>query len=106
MIERIYGEAAGKPTILGNVPVGGALDFSDLDLGEDAYDHLFEIDREAWKLEATEHRAFLNRFGARLPEALWSEHSALARRVGAGPGLSAGRWLDSHQGWGARSEPK
>jgi phosphoenolpyruvate carboxykinase (GTP) len=83
MIGRIRGRAAARTTLLGLVPPPGGIDVSGLALSDETYDELFEIDADAWALEAEEQGRFLAQFGARLPDALVREHAALVKRIAA-----------------------
>ena len=48
---------------------------------EDELEALFEVDPAVWAEEAALIPAFYERFGDRLPEALWREHKALLQRL-------------------------
>ena len=81
MVDRVRGEGAAVPTVIGNVPAAHALDASGLGIDEAQLAALLAVDPSAWSGEAEAHRAFLEKFGDRTPRALWSEHEALVGRV-------------------------
>src|SRR5262249_131373 len=81
MIGRIHGDADARSTLLSYVPTPSGIDLSGLGMSGDAYDELFEIDDDAWALEAEDQLRFLSQLGSRLPDALVREHAALVRRI-------------------------
>jgi phosphoenolpyruvate carboxykinase (GTP) len=81
MIGRIHGDADARSTFLGHLPTPAGIDLSGLAMPSDAYEELFEIDGDAWALEAEDQMRFLDQFGSRLPDALVREHAALVRRI-------------------------
>jgi phosphoenolpyruvate carboxykinase (GTP) len=95
MMARIHGEADGRSTMLGYVPAPSGIDFSGLALSDDAYEDLFDIDPDAWAVEAEDQRRFLSQFGPKLPDALVREHAALVRRIAA---TRAGSFARDHRG--------
>jgi len=82
IVERLEGEAAASDTPIGRVPAPGALDVSGLDLTQAQLDLLLTVDPVVWREEAALIPPDYERFGDRLPEALWAEHSALVERLG------------------------
>ncbi len=88
--ERIDGEAEAVDTPVGRVPTREALDLSGLDLTEAQLSTLLDVDAEVWAEEAALIPAFYERFGERLPRALWAQHRALSERLaGEGAVLAA-----------------
>jgi phosphoenolpyruvate carboxykinase (GTP) len=83
MIERIRGTADATTSALGNVPTPESLDLSGLDISRERLAQLLEIDPNAWFDETEAQRAFLQRFGERMPARLWEEHTALINRIKA-----------------------
>jgi phosphoenolpyruvate carboxykinase (GTP) len=81
VVERVDRDADARSTPIGFVP--WSLDASGLDLTSDALDRLLEVDVQGWRSEAQASRAFLSRFGERLPRALLREQDALEQRLRA-----------------------
>lgn len=79
--ERIDGEADAVDTAVGRVPTQGSLDLSGLDLSQAHLSTLLDVDAEVWREEAALIPAFYEKFGDRLPEALWAQHAALVERL-------------------------
>ncbi|KYF53336.1 hypothetical protein BE04_43860 [Sorangium cellulosum] len=80
---RVSGKAQGRETPVGIMPADGELDTSGLDLNAEAMRELFAIDRDAWLEEARDREAFLESFGARVPEALLRQNRDLVARMQA-----------------------
>lgn len=81
--ERIDGEAEAADTAVGRVPTQGSLDLSGLDLTQAHLSTLLDVDAEVWREEAALIPAFYEKFGDRLPQALWVQHAALVERLEA-----------------------
>ncbi|MCC6647956.1 MAG: phosphoenolpyruvate carboxykinase (GTP) [Polyangiaceae bacterium] len=79
--DRIAGRAEAKRTPVGLVPTPSSLDLSGLGIGDEKLPHLLDVDAATWKAELELQRAFLTKFGDRLPKELWSEHAALEQRL-------------------------
>ncbi|MGZ8370589.1 MAG: phosphoenolpyruvate carboxykinase domain-containing protein, partial [Caulobacteraceae bacterium] len=79
--ERLDGKAAAKATPIGYVPTRDALDISGLDLKDEHLDLLLTVDPAVWKEEAALVIPHYQKFGERLPQALWEEHRALVERL-------------------------
>ena len=83
--ERLDGAAEAVDTPIGRVPARGALDVSGLSLSEEALDLLLGVDIDVWREEAALIPPHYEKFGARLPEALWEEQRALTARLEGQP---------------------
>jgi phosphoenolpyruvate carboxykinase (GTP) len=81
IVERLEGRAGARDTAIGRVPDASDLDVSGLGLTEAQLDLLLEVDIETWREEARLIPAAYERFGARLPAALWDEYHALLGRL-------------------------
>ena len=79
--ERLDGEADAVDTPVGRVPTREALDLSGLDLSAADLSTLLDVDAAVWAEEAALIPAFYDKFGDRLPRALWDQHAALTARV-------------------------
>jgi phosphoenolpyruvate carboxykinase (GTP) len=78
ILKRVDGERDGaRATPIGVVPTFGSIDLSGLDLSRDQFNALVGVDSGAWLEEVGRNGEFLRRFGARLPRAIWQEHSNL-----------------------------
>ena len=82
IVERLEGLAAAKDTPIGRVPADGALDVSGLALTAEQVSLLLTVDPDTWREEAALIGPAYEKFGDRLPSALWSEYAALNTRLG------------------------
>jgi len=82
MIDRIKGKGAAAETPVGHVPAAGALNLEGLDLPQPALEELLRVERDEWAAEVPEIRAFLDRFGERLPAEIDKALDSLAQRLG------------------------
>ncbi len=83
---RLDGTAEAHDTPIGRVPTVESLDVSGLNLTDHQLFLLLTVDRSVWKEEASLIPAAYEKFGDRLPQALWDEHDALIERLEAAPG--------------------
>ena len=79
--QRLEGEAEAIDTPVGRVPTAEALDLDGVELTEAQLDTLLDVDPEVWNEEAALIPAFFEKFGDRLPKALWKQHEALTKRL-------------------------
>jgi phosphoenolpyruvate carboxykinase (GTP) len=84
IVGRLEGEAEAADTPIGRVPAAGALDLEGLTLTAEAAELLRCVDAAVWREEAALIPAFYERFGDRLPPALWAQYEALIERLSAG----------------------
>jgi len=82
IFERTEGKAQAVDTAIGRVPAKSALDISGLSLSDEQMDTLLGVDHEIWRDEASKIPEFFDKFGARLPAALWEQHKGLTQRLG------------------------
>jgi phosphoenolpyruvate carboxykinase (GTP) len=85
IVERLEGTADAVDTPIGRLPTVESLDLAGLDLTPQQLEILLTVDPEVWREEAALIPAGYERFGDRLPEALWREYEALLDRLGAAP---------------------
>ncbi|WP_437802229.1 phosphoenolpyruvate carboxykinase (GTP) [Sorangium sp. So ce693] len=83
IVARVRGEAKGRDTAVGIMPADGELDTSGLGVNDETMRELFAIDRDAWLEEGRDREAFLESFGARMPEALLRQNRDLMARMRA-----------------------
>ena len=86
--ERLDGKADAVDTPVGRTPDRASLDLSGLDLSDGDLSTLLDVDAEVWTEEAALIPAFYEKFGDRLPKALWAQHAALTQRLAAGRAAS------------------
>ncbi len=82
IVERLEGKAAAVDTAIGRVPAKSAIDVAGLGLTDAQLDTLLGVDHAVWREEAGLIPAFYEKFGERLPKALWEQHQALVSRLG------------------------
>jgi phosphoenolpyruvate carboxykinase (GTP) len=83
IFERLDGAADAQDTPIGRLPTKAALDVSGLAISDEALDLLLSVDGEVWAEEAGLIPPHYEKFGARLPQALWDEQRALEARLKA-----------------------
>jgi phosphoenolpyruvate carboxykinase (GTP) len=81
IFERLEGRAEAVETPIGLLPTTASLDVEGLGLTDHQLELLLSVDRSVWKEEASLIPAAYEKFGARLPKALWEEHEALIERL-------------------------
>ncbi len=79
--ERVEGSAQALRTPVGYLPCPDALDTSGLRIDRSSLQQLLSVDREGWKKEAANVAQYYERFGQRVPNALYKELSALQHRL-------------------------
>jgi phosphoenolpyruvate carboxykinase (GTP) len=80
--DRLANTAEAVDTPIGRVPQPDSLDIAGLDLSDEALEVLLTVDVETWREEAALVRPHYERFGERLPAALWQELDLLEQRLG------------------------
>jgi phosphoenolpyruvate carboxykinase (GTP) len=81
IVERLDGKAEAVDTPVGRLPTRAALDLSGLTLSDADLKILLDVDADVWTEEAALIPAFYEKFGDRLPKALWGQHAALTKRL-------------------------
>jgi len=89
IVERLEGRAEGLDTPIGRLPAPGELDVSGLALTAEQLSLLLSVDPEIWRQEAALIPPFYQKFGERLPKALWAQYDALVGRLAAAPAMVA-----------------
>jgi phosphoenolpyruvate carboxykinase (GTP) len=82
IVDRLEGKAAANDTAIGRVPAKSSLDVSGLSLTDEQLDELLGVNHEIWRDEASKIPEFFEKFGDRLPQALWDQHKGLTQRLG------------------------
>lgn len=80
-LERVEGKAQGKDTPMGIVPTPEALHMEGLSLPPEQLQALLEVNPEDWMDDIRDQRAFFDKMGDRLPEALRQEQQTFIRRL-------------------------
>ena len=81
VVERVRGTGKAVETPIGLLPAAGALDLEGLSVPDSAMQELLRVDVEGWSNEVPLMRAHFDKFGARLPQGLRDELSALESRL-------------------------
>lgn len=81
IVARLEGKAEAKDTPIGRLPTRSGLDLSGLNLTDHQLDLLLNVDGEVWAEEASLIGPAYEKFGARLPKALWDQLAALQTRL-------------------------
>ncbi len=81
IVERLEGEAKAVRSPIGLLPAPDSLDLDGLELSPVQRDTLFTVDRVVWKEEAALIPPAYEKFGERLPVALWAEYEQLVGRL-------------------------
>jgi phosphoenolpyruvate carboxykinase (GTP) len=81
IVERLEGKAQAVDTPIGRVPARESLDVSGLGLTDEQLDILLSVDPDVWAEEAALIPADYQKFGERLPPALWAQYEALIERL-------------------------
>jgi phosphoenolpyruvate carboxykinase (GTP) len=82
MLDRCAGNAGATETAIGRLPRPEDIDTKGLDVSADAMNALLSVDPTSWKKEAADMRAYLERYGSRLPADLIEELKGLEKRLG------------------------
>jgi len=80
---RLEGTAGSHDTPIGRLPRKEDLDTKGLNLTDLQLNLLLSVDRSVWKEEASLIPGSYEKYGDRLPKALWDEHEALIQRLEA-----------------------
>jgi phosphoenolpyruvate carboxykinase (GTP) len=81
IVQRLEGQAEAVDTAIGRLPARDGIDTSGLTLTDAQLDLLLTVDSKVWTEEASLIPSFYEKFGDRLPKALWDEHKALTERL-------------------------
>src|SRR5262249_812087 len=81
--DRLDDKAGARKTPIGLLPAAGEIDTTGLDIKPEAMDLLLDLHPALWAEKPSLIPPAYEKFGARLPKALWDEHAALAERLEA-----------------------
>lgn len=80
ILERVQGTANAVETPIGYVPEAGGLTLDGLIIAPGALKELVRVDAADWETELADIKLFLEKFGNRLPQAIFEEHEKLSQR--------------------------
>ncbi len=81
IVERLEGVAEAVDTPIGRLPTARSLDTSGLNLTASQLELLLSVDPVVWQEEAALIPAAYEKFGDRMPKALWDQYEALLARL-------------------------
>jgi phosphoenolpyruvate carboxykinase (GTP) len=81
ILDRCAGRAGAVDTPIGALPSAADLNLEGLDIDPTALAELLSVDKELWKVEATDLHGYLDEFGSRVPAGLRAELHALEHRL-------------------------
>jgi phosphoenolpyruvate carboxykinase (GTP) len=81
IVGRLEGKAEAVDTPIGRLPTAEALDLTGLDLSPAQLKLLLSVDPDVWLEEAALIPPAYEKFGERLPKALWREYEKLVARL-------------------------
>ncbi|MDR1508773.1 MAG: phosphoenolpyruvate carboxykinase (GTP) [Synergistaceae bacterium] len=81
IIKRAFGEAGAVESPIGRLPEPGDINREGLDLPLQTLKELLTVDRDLWREEAKEIRAFYSKFGDKLPSKLNDELARLEKNL-------------------------
>jgi phosphoenolpyruvate carboxykinase (GTP) len=81
MLKRIAGEVDAVETPIGHLPRVDDLNTEGLELGDGALAALFRVDSAGWRGEQQAVGKYLESYGARLPDALKTEHRRIVEAL-------------------------
>jgi len=81
MCQRVEGKVGAKETPIGNMPREGDFDLDGLDVSQEDFAELMEIDGEAFRSDVADAEAYFAKFGDRVPARLQAQLQALKKRL-------------------------
>jgi len=84
ILERCNNKVKAQETPLGYIPYPFDIDMTGLEIPEQTWNKLFEINIEEWQQELKEIKNFFKKFKKEFPEELWQEYAALKERLKQG----------------------
>jgi len=82
MLERCAGKASAVESPIGNLPRAEDLNVTGLNVSADALKALLTVDPSQWRKEVADMRAYLEKYGDRMPAQMHQELSAVEKRLG------------------------
>jgi phosphoenolpyruvate carboxykinase (GTP) len=84
ILRRCEGEGGARETTIGHVPTPDAIDLEGLEMPRSTIEELLTVDPAGWSDAIRTQKDFFGKFGPRLPEEIWNQHHAFARRLSTG----------------------
>jgi phosphoenolpyruvate carboxykinase (GTP) len=81
VFERCAGRADAIDTPIGRLPTLDGINFTDLDLTDDAISTLLKVDIDGWLAEIPLIETYYESFGEKVPDALWEQLEGLKQRL-------------------------
>ncbi|MFA5146919.1 MAG: phosphoenolpyruvate carboxykinase (GTP) [Candidatus Omnitrophota bacterium] len=81
IVNRVNGRVGAEETPIGLIPHIGDLNLTGLDISKEGLKQLFEIDHKEWLSEAADIEKFLQKFGDRMPGAIWEEFRRMKEKL-------------------------
>jgi len=81
ILRRADGKVGAVKTPLGYIPKYQDMEMGGLNLPKMKWKKLFTVNRKEWEEELKAQKAFLNKFGKKLPKEIMREHAALKKRL-------------------------
>jgi len=82
MLERCADKARAVESGIGLLPQPKDLDTAGLDVSPERLSALLSVDAELWRKEVAETRAYLSKYGGRIPAEMWAELEKTAAALG------------------------
>jgi phosphoenolpyruvate carboxykinase (GTP) len=83
MCDRVEGKVGARETALGLMPEDGDVNLDGLDLADGAWEKLMKVDTEGYKSTVADMKAYLAKFGEKLPAKITEQLGALEARLNA-----------------------
>ena len=83
VIERVEGKTDAEETAIGRRPLPGGIDVEGLDVTDEQMTELFEVDAASWLAEADLTEEYFEKFGDRVPPALYAQLERMRERLSA-----------------------
>ncbi len=81
-LDRTRGKGKAIETPLGFVPAPDALNLDGMPISRETLAHLLEVQPDDWRPELDNQEEFFQRFGDRMPAAMWGQLAGLKKRFG------------------------
>ena len=85
IVARVRGRAVARETELGWMPRYDDIDWTGCAVTREAFDKLTAVDDEAWRRELTEHAAWFEKLGKRVPQQLKIKRDLIVARLSHAP---------------------
>ena len=83
MCDRVEGKVGARETAIGLMPEGDDLTLDGLDIPAEDWEALLAVDKEGYKVTLADMKAYLAKFGNKLPAKISEQVDALEARLNA-----------------------